>query len=158
MRDYQQPGRSPVYAENAVIATSHPLASEVGLSVLKSGGNAVDAAIAAVATLCVVEPGMTGIGGDCFALYHKTGSDRPIAMNGSGKAPKAASVEALRERGVETIEVTSPHAVTVPGPMKAAVTSAPGPIGSFIAARCPGGFPDRSQNSPASGCPHSALR
>ena len=86
---------------------------------LKSGGNAVDAAIAAVATLCVVEPGMTGIGGDCFALYHKAGSDRPVAMNGSGKAPKAASVEALRERGVETIEVTSPHAVTVPGAIAA---------------------------------------
>ena len=119
MRNLQRPGRSPVIAPEAMIATSHPLASQVGVDILKSGGNAVDAAIAACATLCVVEPAMTGIGGDCFALYAPKGATKPIAMNGSGRAPKAASVDALRDCGVEQIAVQSPHAVTVPGAIAA---------------------------------------
>ncbi len=119
MRDLHRPGRSPVMAPDAMIATSHPLASQVGIDILKSGGNAVDAAIAACATLCVVEPAMTGIGGDCFALYAPDGASQPVAINGSGRAPAAASVDALLERGVSTIEVQSPHAVTVPGAVAA---------------------------------------
>ncbi len=119
MRNLQHPGRSPVIAPEAMVATSHPLASQVGIDILKSGGNAIDAAIAACATLCVVEPAMTGIGGDCFALYAPNGVTEPIALNGSGRAPRAASTDALRECGVSAIEVQSPHAVTVPGAIAA---------------------------------------
>ncbi len=119
MRSFQRPGRSPVYAEHAVIATSHPLASEVGLSVLKAGGNAVDAALAAVATLCVVEPAMTGIGGDCFALYLPAGAARPIALNGSGRAPAAADPAWYADQGITKIDRFTPHAVTVPGAVAA---------------------------------------
>lgn len=119
MRSFQQPGRSPVYAPNAVVSTSHPLASQVGIDILKSGGNAVDAAIAACATLCVVEPAMTGIGGDCFALINLAGSSEVIAMNGSGKAPAAATVENLKSKGVQKLERNSPHTVTVPGAIAA---------------------------------------
>ncbi|MBO6560086.1 MAG: gamma-glutamyltransferase [Nisaea sp.] len=120
MRNLQLPGRSPVFARNAAIATSHPLATAAGLSILKSGGNAVDAAIAACAVMCVVEPAMTGIGGDCFALYAPKGASKPIALNGSGKAPKAATLAKLQELGIkDEIPLHSPHAVTVPGAIAA---------------------------------------
>jgi gamma-glutamyltranspeptidase / glutathione hydrolase len=114
MRSLHFPGRSPVYARRAMVATSHPLASEVALSVLRQGGNAVDAAIATVATLCVVEHPMTGIGGDCFAMVSKPGQ-KPIALNASGLAPKAASAKWYADAGIKSIPLQSPHAVTVPG-------------------------------------------
>jgi gamma-glutamyltranspeptidase / glutathione hydrolase len=114
MRSFHYPGRSPVYAQNAMCATSHPLASQTAYSILKDGGNAVDAAIAATAVLCVVEQAMTGIGGDCFALVKKPG-EKPIALNASGRAPGALTAEYLLDKGITAIETQSPHAVTIPG-------------------------------------------
>jgi gamma-glutamyltranspeptidase/glutathione hydrolase len=115
MRDFAFPGRSPVIARRAMCATSHPAASLAAVEVLKAGGNAMDAAITATALLCVIEPAMTGIGGDCFALIHKPGMKKPIGFNASGKAPAAATADWYARQGIKALETYSPHAVTVPG-------------------------------------------
>lgn len=117
-RDFEAPGRSPVFAREAAAATSHPLATSAALEVLQSGGNAVDAAIAAVAVQCVVEPHMTGLGGDCFAVVMEA-DGRLTGFNGSGAAPRASSPQALADLGVQEIGDTSAHAVTVPGAVRA---------------------------------------
>jgi gamma-glutamyltranspeptidase/glutathione hydrolase len=114
MRDFHLPGRSPVHATEGMAATSHPLATAAAIDVLHRGGNAMDAAIAAVAVQCVVEPHMTGIGGDCFVLYAPGGGDKVIAFDGAGPAPAGLSSEWLLERGIAEIDPRSPHAVTVP--------------------------------------------
>jgi len=119
MRDFALPGRSPVYATQAAVATSHSLASQVAIDVLKQGGNAVDAAIAAVALLGLLEPQMTGVGGDCFALYLPKGHSQPLALNGSGRAPQAAHQHWYAERGIDRIDPYSAHAVTTPGAVAA---------------------------------------
>jgi gamma-glutamyltranspeptidase/glutathione hydrolase len=117
-RDFHLPGRSPVITGEAMATTSHPLATLAAIDTLRAGGNAVDAAIAAVAALCVIEPHMTGIGGDCFCLIAEPG--KPVwGYNGCGRSGAAASTEALLGKGMRTIEPTSPHAVNVPGAVEA---------------------------------------
>jgi len=118
MRDFHQPRRSAAVAGEAMVASSHPLAALTALEVLRSGGNAVDAAIAAAGVLCVAEPHMTGIGGDCFVLYApKAGI--PVALNGSGRAPMQATVEWYQQRGFREIAIDSVHAATIPGAVDA---------------------------------------
>src|SRR5437773_5026084 len=92
-------GRSPVYAPNGVAATSQPLATTAALNVLEHGGNAIDAAVTAAAVLSVVEPMMTGVGGDMFALLWSAKEKHLVALNASGRAGSLMSREELVKRG-----------------------------------------------------------
>lgn len=107
--------RSPVFATGGMVASSQPLASQAGLSILMQGGNAADAAIATAAVLNVTEPGSTGLGGDCFALYYEGGSRQITALNGSGRAPAALSLDLLNRQGLKQLPSRHPYTVTVPG-------------------------------------------
>lgn len=119
MRDLEGPGRSVVHSSRGMAATSHPLATLTAVNVLQTGGNATDAAVAACAVQCVVEPQSTGIGGDCFVLLAPHGGPEIVGFNGSGGAPAAATADWYIERGIEEIDEHSPHAVTIPGAVDA---------------------------------------
>jgi gamma-glutamyltranspeptidase / glutathione hydrolase len=119
MRDFERPGRSPVRACNGMVSSGNPLASLAAIEMLRSGGNAIDAAIAGIAVLGVVEALNLGLGGDCFALYSPGGSDRILAYNGSGRAPAAATADWYRDHGFKEIPPDGPHSVTVPGAVEA---------------------------------------
>ena len=122
MRNFHLAGRSTVHAQNAMVATSHPLAALTAIEVLRSGGTAADAAVAACALLGVIEPQSTGIGGDCFALIQPKGEGKIVAYNGSGRAPMAATAEWYLERNMHAIPLTSAHAVSIPGAVDAWAT------------------------------------
>src|SRR5438132_13809611 len=107
-------GRSPVYAPNGVAATSQPLATTAALSVLQRGGNAIDAAVTAAAVLSVVEPMMTGIGGDMFAIIWSGKEKKLVALNSSGRAGALMTRDELVKRGRTRI-MRGAEAVTVPG-------------------------------------------
>jgi len=112
------PGRhQPIFAQHGVVATSQPLATQAGLAALRRGGNAVDAALTAAITLAVVEPASSGIGGDAFALVWD--GAQLHGLNGSGRAPAALTMDALRERNGGALPEAMPDsgwdAVTVPG-------------------------------------------
>src|SRR3984885_12769675 len=114
LRDFHQSGRSPVYAANGMAATSMPIAWLTAIEILRAGGNAVDAAVAACAVLAVVEPQSTGLGGDCFCLYAPPGG-KVVAVNGSGRSAGAATLDLLKGEGPTPPADTSPHGVTIPG-------------------------------------------
>ena len=108
--------RSSVYGRNGIVATSQPLATAAGLEILAKGGNAADAAVAAGAALNVTEPTSTGIGGDMFALYFSADTKRVTALNGSGAAPSALTLDRLKKDGfASSIPPFHPYTVTVPG-------------------------------------------
>tara|TARA_B100001057_G_scaffold101589_1_gene98679 strand:- start:3379 stop:5076 length:1698 start_codon:yes stop_codon:yes gene_type:complete len=107
--------RSEVFSKNGMAATSHPLATQTAISVLKRGGNAIDAAIAANAVLGLVEPTGCGIGGDLFAIVWSEEDKKLFGLNSSGPAPKNISIKKLKSLGVNKIPAYGPLPVTVPG-------------------------------------------
>lgn len=111
--------RSEVYAPEAMAATSHPLATQVALQVMREGGSAMDAAIAANAALGLMEPTGNGIGGDLFAIVWDPKTKKLYGYNGSGRSPKALTLEEFERRGLKDIPPHGPLPVTVPGTVDA---------------------------------------
>ncbi len=107
--------RSPVIAEHGMVCTSHPLASQIGLDILKQGGNAIDAAIAANAALGLMEPTGCGVGGDLFAIIWDAKTQKLYGLNGSGRSPSSMSLDTLIAMGLEKIPAYGPLPVSVPG-------------------------------------------
>ena len=107
--------RSPVLATSAMAATSQPLATQVALDVMKNGGNAIDAAIAANALLGLVEPTGNGLGGDLFAIVWDAKTKKLYGLNASGRSPKSLSLEWFAQNGHQSIPSHGPLPVTVPG-------------------------------------------
>ncbi|MHA1111885.1 MAG: gamma-glutamyltransferase [Promethearchaeota archaeon] len=109
--------RSPLYAKHGVVGASQPLAAEAGMTIMKSGGNAADAAVATAAVLNVVEPMSTGVGGDCFCLFYDSTKKKVFGLNGSGRSPKKMTLDYLHDSKIKGIKIpsSSPHAITVPG-------------------------------------------
>jgi len=108
-------GRSMVISRGGIVAAESPLAAQAGVRVLESGGNAVDAAIAANAMMGVVEPMMNGIGGDLFAIVYDAKANKLYGLNASGWAPKALTIEFLHKQGLRDMPQHGVHAITVPG-------------------------------------------
>ncbi|MDE0899030.1 MAG: gamma-glutamyltransferase [Longimicrobiales bacterium] len=108
-------GRSTVYAPNGVAATSQPLATTTALEILNSGGNAIDAAVAAAAVLNVTEPHMTGMGGDMFAILWSASEGRLVGLDASGRSGSKTDVAALVAEGAERVPGNGARSVTVPG-------------------------------------------
>jgi gamma-glutamyltranspeptidase/glutathione hydrolase len=107
--------RSEVIARNGVAATSQPLATQAAIDILKQGGNAVDAAIAANAMLCVVEPVNCGIGGDLFAIVWDARTQKLHGLNASGRSPYSLTLDHFKKQGLEYIPPLGPLPVSVPG-------------------------------------------
>ena len=107
--------RSEVIGTNGMVATSHPLATQIGLDILKSGGNAVDAAIAANAALGLMEPTGNGVGGDLFAIVWDAKTKKLYGLNASGPAPQTITIEYFKDNNLEKIPAYGPLPVSVPG-------------------------------------------
>lgn len=117
-RDFHFPGRSVSLGTQYAAATSHQYATLVAMEVLRGGGNAMDAAVAASAVLGVVEPLSVGIGGDTFVLYWSARDRRLHGFNGSGYAPEGLSLEWLKSQGIASIGGDSAHSVNIPGAVR----------------------------------------
>jgi len=107
--------RSEVISQNGMVATSHPLASQIGVDILQNGGNAIDAAIAANAALGLMEPTGNGIGGDLFAIVWIEKEKKLYGLNASGRSPEALTLEYFNENNFKTIPEYGPLPVSVPG-------------------------------------------
>ncbi|MCP3929960.1 MAG: gamma-glutamyltransferase [Bacteroidetes bacterium] len=107
--------RSEVIAQNGMACTSHPLATQVALDILKNGGNAIDAAIAANATLGLMEPTGCGIGGDLFSILWDAKTQKLYGLNASGRSPKSLTLDWFKKEGLESIPSHGPLPVSVPG-------------------------------------------
>ncbi len=115
MKWYTRTGRSDVIAKGGMVASSQPLATQAGLDILRKGGNAVDAAVATVAVLDIVEPFSTGCGGDAFTLIHLPGQSKPLSYNGSGRSGSLVTLQDLLDKGLTEMPVRGGPPVTVPG-------------------------------------------
>ena len=118
--------RSPVLARRGMVASSQPLATMAGIKILLQGGNAADAAVATAAALNVTEPTSTGLGGDMFALFYDARTKQVTALNGSGRAPAALTIEVIQRDGLQAPnrQISNPyhaHNITVPGACAAAI-------------------------------------
>ena len=111
-------GRSTVFGRRGVVACEHPDAALAGIRILDAGGTATDACVTMAACMAVLSPMATGMGGDAFLLHYEAGTDRITGANGSGRAPRGASIEKLRDRGVEEIPERGGLSVTVPGAVR----------------------------------------
>ncbi|MBA2543012.1 MAG: gamma-glutamyltransferase, partial [Deltaproteobacteria bacterium] len=98
-----------------MVASSQRLATDVGVKILRAGGNAADAAIAVAAALNVTEPTSTGLGGDCFALYYDVATRGVTALNGSGRAPRQLTLERLAAQQLTELPRFHAHTITIPG-------------------------------------------
>ncbi len=107
--------RSEVFAQNGAAATSHPLATQIAIDVLKKGGSAIDAAIAANAALGLMEPTGSGIGGDLFAIVWNAEDKKLYGLNASGRSPKTLTLKYFKDNGYKSIPPTGPLPVSVPG-------------------------------------------
>ena len=107
--------RSEIIAPHGMAATSQPLATQIALDILKAGGSAADAAIAANAALGLMEPTGSGIGGDLFAIVWDAEKEELTGLNGSGRAPKALSLQTFKDLGLDSIPPRGPLPVSVPG-------------------------------------------
>ena len=118
---YSRPARSPhssrseVIAPTGMVAASQPLAAQVGLDILKAGGNAIDAAVAVNAMLGLVEPNMNGVGGDLFAIVWDAESEKLYGLNATGRAPYALNRQVFERQGLERVPANGPLPWTVPG-------------------------------------------
>ena len=108
-------GRSMVISQYGIVAAEHPIAARAGTAMLESGGNAIDAAVAANAAMGLVAPMMNGIGGDLFAIVYDAKTKQVYGLNASGWAPKALTPEFLAGRGARRMPYAGIHSATVPG-------------------------------------------
>src|SRR5215216_5508931 len=111
-------GRSTVYGTKGAVACEHPSAALAGIRVLDAGGTAADACVAMAACMAVLAPMATGMGGDAFLLFYEAETGSVLGANGSGRAPKAATIEELRERGVTEMPERGGLTITVPGAVR----------------------------------------
>src|SRR5436309_2833455 len=114
-RPPREQARSMIVTRYGIVATSQFLASQAGARILEAGGNAIDAAIAANAVVGLTQPGSNGIGGDLFAIVYEAKTGQVYGLNSSGWTPKALSIDYHKAKGIDKIDRTGIHSITVPG-------------------------------------------